>query len=321
MVRYAMLVVVAVAAEVAGCADGSELECGEGTHEADGVCVADDDPVGLTCGAGTHVDGTMCVPDAPPSPGRYELRVVTNQIPADGYSKVPVLAIGTNMDGTPATDQVVLNTSRAGAGMFTTPAPTLGPLGASTFYVSCNAATPGCAGPVTLTLAKASAPTVIIADVDVDLVAPMGVGTPAPCMLGGNVMFFDGTDFIFNGTMTVTNATWSGTASAKHLAHNVNPSGPGQGSNWRLELDSSSLPIDLGPGVYEMAQRYPFQQPDHPGLSISGDGRGCNTLTGRFQIHELVRDASGLVRSLATFEQHCEGGANALRGCIRYARP
>lgn len=55
--------------------------------------------------------------------------------------------------------------------------------------------------------------------------------------------------------------------------------------------------------------------------AIFGDGRGCTTLTVRVQIHELIRDASRLVRSLATFAQHGEGGPNALRGCIRYAHP
>jgi hypothetical protein len=52
----------------------------------------------------------------------------------------------------------------------------------------------------------------------------------------------------------------------------------------------------------------PFQGSDQPGLSVSGDGRGCNTLTGRFEVLEAVYRSSGDVVSFAAdFEQHCEG--------------
>lgn len=322
---------------LAACVDEPSVECGAGTHEDDGTCLPDDDDLtcgagthlegdtcvadeGLMCGAGTHVEGTSCVPDIPPPPGNYQLRIITNQIPADGYSRIPVLAIGTNPDGTPATDMVVLNTSRAGAGSFTPVAPTLGALGVTSYFTACNFTTPGCTGPVTLLLALASAPTVAVASVDVELVMPTGVGSAAPCLTGGNVMFFDGNDFIYNGMLTIGgDAAWTGSSTADHLR--ISNDGPSSGSWWYLEFDASDLPIELGPGVYDDAERYPFQGPGHPGLSISGSGRGCNTLTGRFQIHEHVRDAAGLVRATATFEQHCEGGPNALRGCVHYARP
>ena len=71
-------------------------------------------------------------------------------------------------------------------------------------------------------------------------------------------------------------------------------------------------------GTYENAQRFPFQGAGHPGLSVDGDGRGCNTLTGRFQVLELTLGADGSVKSLAIdFEQHCEGGTPALFGVVR----
>ena len=57
----------------------------------------------------------------------------------------------------------------------------------------------------------------------------------------------------------------------------------------------------------------------HPGLDIGGQGRGCNTSTGRFVISELERDAAGTVTTLAaSFEQHCEGAPAALFGELRY---
>lgn len=73
-------------------------------------------------------------------------------------------------------------------------------------------------------------------------------------------------------------------------------------------------------GTYENATRFPFQAYDEPGLSFSGEGRGCNRLTGRFEIKEIIYDTiSGSVTNFAAdFEQHCEGHEPALYGYIRY---
>jgi hypothetical protein len=72
-------------------------------------------------------------------------------------------------------------------------------------------------------------------------------------------------------------------------------------------------------GVYEGATRWPFNGPTEPGLNVSGAGRGCNSLTGRFEVFEAEfgPDGTPLVFS-ADFEQHCEGGAPALFGSVRY---
>lgn len=87
---------------------------------------------------------------------------------------------------------------------------------------------------------------------------------------------------------------------------------------WSLEFaapDGQPLVV----GTYEGAVRYPFVGPGQPGLSVSGDGRGCNTLTGRFEVLELISGGGSEVVSFrAVFEQHCEGGAPALRGEVRY---
>lgn len=71
-------------------------------------------------------------------------------------------------------------------------------------------------------------------------------------------------------------------------------------------------------GAYEGATRYPFNDPSEPGLSVSGNGRGCNRLTGRFEVHEITFGAGNTVLGLAVdFEQHCEGGVAALFGWVR----
>jgi hypothetical protein len=58
---------------------------------------------------------------------------------------------------------------------------------------------------------------------------------------------------------------------------------------------------------------------NEPYLDISGDGRGCSTVSGSFQVLEVTYDANNILQAFdATFEQHCEGLTPALRGEIRY---
>jgi len=58
----------------------------------------------------------------------------------------------------------------------------------------------------------------------------------------------------------------------------------GGGHSWNLDF---AAPFDapLTPGTYANATRWPFQANGVPGLNISGDGRGSNTLTGSFNRH------------------------------------
>jgi hypothetical protein len=68
-------------------------------------------------------------------------------------------------------------------------------------------------------------------------------------------------------------------------------------------------------GAYKNAQRYPFQEAGRPGLSLSGDGRGCNSLTGRFTVHKVKFDGNGNPKVAdISFEQRCEGGKPAAYG-------
>jgi hypothetical protein len=91
------------------------------------------------------------------------------------------------------------------------------------------------------------------------------------------------------------------------------------GSNlWQLEF-AAPIGAQLVPGPFEIAARYPFQSPTRPGLSVTGLGHGCNSVTGRFDVRQADTDRGGnLVRFAADFEQHCEGATAALRGTIRW---
>jgi hypothetical protein len=113
-----------------------------------------------------------------------------------------------------------------------------------------------------------------------------------------------------DGTFTIFPSVQNGTR-ARFVAANLSLA-------WDLNVMAPIGTPLLLPGAYEDAQRWGFQAAGHPGLDFSGDGRGCNTLTGRFDVLELVRDASGAVIQLAiNWEQHCEGMAPALFGQIR----
>ena len=71
-------------------------------------------------------------------------------------------------------------------------------------------------------------------------------------------------------------------------------------------------------GSYTNAERDPFNG-SAPGLSIFGNGRGCNTLCGSFQIYELDTDGSGNITHLwLTFTQYCECFMAPMTGEIRY---
>lgn len=74
-------------------------------------------------------------------------------------------------------------------------------------------------------------------------------------------------------------------------------------------------------GYYANLSRYPFHNPFKGGLNWSGNGRGCNTLSGWFAIDEISVNENQLQKISMRFMQFCEGGQTALRGQIRWTRP
>jgi hypothetical protein len=94
--------------------------------------------------------------------------------------------------------------------------------------------------------------------------------------------------------------------------------------------------VSFGAGGYFLLLRVPFGQTIGPGpyeatdnpaaftapyLGFGGDGRGCNRPTGRFTIFEIVYSPASLVDRLhMTFEQHCDGAAQAINGEVWYVR-
>jgi len=74
-------------------------------------------------------------------------------------------------------------------------------------------------------------------------------------------------------------------------------------------------------GTYPNAVGAPFNG-QGPGLSVTGDGRGCNDL-GSFTITRIAFSSTGDLQALdLTFVQHCEHpDAPALRGQLRFDKP
>ena len=134
-------------------------------------------------------------------------------------------------------------------------------------------------------------------------------GTPA----SGNFVYLESQpgDYIGAGatyTYTPSSATISVTGSGAHASVSV--------SGWFGDFQGMSSIAQLQPGYYGGLERYPFYNPARGGLSWSGQGRGCNTLTGWFVVDAVTYVNGALTALDLRFEQHCEGGPPALHGQI-----
>lgn len=89
---------------------------------------------------------------------------------------------------------------------------------------------------------------------------------------------------------------------------------------WDLVLQAPAGQT-LQPGEYANATRFPFNG-NGTGLSLTGQSRGCNTVTGSFAVSDAVFGPYGYVQTLdASFEEHCEGGTAATRGEVHIHNP
>lgn len=130
-------------------------------------------------------------------------------------------------------------------------------------------------------------------------------------------MSSDAGDYIGQGLTysysTSAGDTFGSSTSAQVVHVNVSAA---NGDWWYLDF-AAPAGQTLAVGTYDSATRYPFQDASVPGLSVSGNGRGCNTLTGSFTVTEIAIGASGAIEHFdADFEQHCEGATPALRGHV-----
>ncbi len=296
-----------------------------------------------TCGLGTVLDGTQCVV-APPSCGAgthlamgkcvvdgvatYEIQIAQAMIGADGRTKDQVIVVGTNADGTPATDDVVVTMDRAGGTLAQTSL-TLQPLGTPTDFVPCDQSATGCTGPLRLTLALANAPQTPVAHVDVQIAAPFQVATIAPCSTGTNAIYVDGNVGLWPGRIYATTGNFvapeegspNSTSGAQLL---VDPSELLLGS-WHVSFDTGVVQTPLVPGIYSNAT-FNAAPNNAPAFTVNGWGVKCNGPTGTFQIHDIAFDTGSSfaipTKLIASFEVACSDNTPAwLQGCVHYDAP
>jgi hypothetical protein len=135
-------------------------------------------------------------------------------------------------------------------------------------------------------------------------------------------MFSDPGDWIGGGTQRLfdpSDASMSVIGTPADVS--VDVSGGTLGDYYTLEF-AAAPGHSLAPGVYVDAQRAPFREAGHPGIDIYGSGRGCNTISGLFEVRDIGVNGAGNVNRLwLVYEQHCEGANAALFGEVRLGEP
>lgn len=134
----------------------------------------------------------------------------------------------------------------------------------------------------------------------------------------GNYLYLESTqgDFIGGGrtySYNPTNATIRVAPSGGYLGVSI-----AGDQGWTGDFQGMRGMSQLAVGYYGGLGRYPFNNPVLGGLSWSGDGRGCNTLSGWFVIDKATYNGATLTALDLRFEQHCEGGSSALHGQLHW---
>ena len=143
--------------------------------------------------------------------------------------------------------------------------------------------------------------------------APAGAVQPS-----GNYVYLESTqgDYIGGGrtySYTQSNAIVRLTPSGAHLGVNIIGD-----ENWSGNFQGLRDMQQLSVGYYGGLSRYPFNNPVLGGLDWSGEGRGCGQLSGWFVVDKVSYSGTILTALDLRFEQHCEGGASALRGQLHW---
>jgi hypothetical protein len=184
------------------------------------------------------------------------------------------------------------------------------------FEQHCEGRSSALRGQIHWTLADAtSGPAPGPAAIPADLWQPAASALPA----SGNYMYLESRpgDYIGNGrtyTYTPTNSTLSLSAASAHLGVRV-----AGDQSWNGNFQGMQGMSTLAVGYYGGLSRYPFHNPVLGGLDWSGNGRGCNTLSGWFAVDKVSYNGTTLTAIDLRFEQYCDGNSNPLRGKLHWA--
>jgi hypothetical protein len=86
--------------------------------------------------------------------------------------------------------------------------------------------------------------------------------------------------------------------------------------NWTL-LFGAGRGRNLDVAEYRGAKRHPFSG-ESPGIELTGNGRGCNIISGEFRVWEFEQKGNSVVRFAADFVQRCEEKMPPIVGMLRY---
>jgi S1-C subfamily serine protease len=90
----------------------------------------------------------------------------------------------------------------------------------------------------------------------------------------------------------------------------------GSAGGWTLLLGAGQG-RNLDVGEYRDAKRHPFSG-ESPGIEFTGNGRGCNAISGEFRVWEFEMKGNTVVRLAVDFVLRCEARMNPLVGMVRF---
>lgn len=148
---------------------------------------------------------------------------------------------------------------------------------------------------------------------------PAGLWKPGASFVApaGNYLYLasDPGDYIGQGrTELLTSSNTTITTTQGPFAFNINAGG------WMGNFVGMNTLTQLKPGYYGDLHRFPFHNAVKGGLSWSGNGRGCNQLSGWFVIDQVSYAQGELASIDLRFEQYCDGLSAAQHGKIHWAK-
>lgn len=151
---------------------------------------------------------------------------------------------------------------------------------------------------------------------------PADLWEPGPevAALEGNYIYLesDSGDFVGAGnTYLYTGANAALTTSSSEGFFSLLITGD---QRWRGNFRTMSTLDRIETGYYGSLKQYPSHNPTRGGLKWTGEGRGCNRVTGWFVVDEVTYDDSVLTSVTLRFEQYCDASGGPLRGAISWDR-
>lgn len=277
---------------------------------------------------GATPDGSISTSDGNPADSDlvvntegFDIRISETQLGANGHTRREVLVTGFLPDATPRTDDLIVSVDRASAGTLGTDRVTLGPLGARTSFTPCDHASADCLGPAHLAIARALAPTTLLARIHLDLVAPVDVSTAAPCAGSGNMFYLDGGDSLFYDMHRVDDVAWIIQNSPPNLLDAYgSPRDPSEGTQFDFAFETSYTdPVAFTAGTFTNLSS-PSPQTAGPSMRPGLNGNGCTQFVGAYQVHDVTLDANHAATAMTlSFEKICPTvPQRIIEGCIRF---